>query len=312
METLKTLRVAIIGLGNIGYKYDFYNEVFQNTCKTHYSAIRRELTTELTFLVDQTRDGFDSLEKESGLLVLDWKKFISDYYKYDLLVISTPTNTHLEILRKVIVSHEFSYVIVEKPCGASFSDAEKIIELMSIHKKIWSVNYFRSHLPHTLEAKRYLDTKNYNLVGAKIYGYGDLLNTYSHFLHLLATIVGEDALNPVTISSKPSQYQYETSNNIRISLEDIGEYKNSFPILEIYFTEVTLYFMDNGERIVIIDNASHAKIVEFGDPAFEEYQYWANKDYMDRFRRGESENKALILHIHEVICALVSGHERRK
>ena len=99
--------------------------------------------------------------------------------KPSLVVLSTPTNSHLECV-KILSKYRFiKTLICEKPLSNNKNEAKKIVEICKKNKIKLFVNYFRISDPSTQVLKKNLLKKN--IFGYLYYSRG-YFNNCSHFL----------------------------------------------------------------------------------------------------------------------------------
>ena len=107
--------------------------------------------------------------------------------KPSLVVLSTPTNSHLECV-KILSKYRFiKTLICEKPLSNNKNEAKKIVEICKKNKIKLFVNYFRISDPSTQVLKKNLLKKN--IFGYLYYSRG-YFNNCSHFFNLFENIFG--------------------------------------------------------------------------------------------------------------------------
>ena len=168
--------VGIIGLGNIGGGYNYSkNEFSHGNCFKNSNKFFLKIGVDINIL---KRKRF---EKKFNCLTTSK---IDDLKKYDIdtVVIATPTNTHLKLIRKLSKIKSIKILILEKPCGKNFKETNEIINLCEIKNKILFVNYQRIFNPKWKKLRNLL--KNQKLFGTFHYSRG-FKNNCSHVISFL-------------------------------------------------------------------------------------------------------------------------------
>ena len=297
-------QVAVVGLGKIEWRYDFTDGVFQETAKSHFGAVMAIPELKLKYGVDLDVSKSQEISKVSNINLLGFDSFVSQEYSYDLLILATPTNKHLEVLQELIKIHRFDSVILEKPCGDCLEDCKVILDLLEENSKKWQVNYFRSVLPHTLRALKRVRDLNLKSTKASIIGYGDFQNIFSHFIHLLLLFIEEDYHVIDACSVEHDRAKMRFSNGFEIDFHNINGPKQNLPILSILMDNHKLIFRDNGQ-VIELSNPSGSEVQEiFKLETFDRYQHLATLEYLERFHRGASANRLSVEMVHKIANAL--------
>ena len=175
------INAVIIGLGNIGYKYDLYNDCIIS----HFKSVKLSKKISLKLIIDPKKPKLSSNEN----YIKDIKS-IEQYDNLDLAIISTPTLTHYKILKFLLIKTEIKYFIIEKPFCNNYRQALEIKSLAQKKRKRLLINYMRNFDKSTLQINNIIKhtKKNY------FYGYcffnGKIENSVSHVLSLLIEILG--------------------------------------------------------------------------------------------------------------------------
>jgi predicted dehydrogenase len=177
------IRVCLVGLGNIGIKYDSNRP----SGLTHYSAIKKSLGFELVACVDESYLVLTEMaDKLHGINLFNSIRKVDT--GLDLIVIATPMSSHLgnfleSILRKP------KLILIEKPPAKS---VEELIIMAAEGEKAQIptyVNYQRAAFPATRSILTKVQSGSlgsYFEVTAVFTG--DFLNNGSHLINLLSHI----------------------------------------------------------------------------------------------------------------------------
>lgn len=177
-------KVLIVGLGKIGLQYDFGQDP-NKFIQTHSSAFNHHPGFELIGGVD--------IDKENRALFS--KKFKAPAFvsleealrkiNFDILVIATPSDSHLTLIELALTFAKPKLILCEKPLSLLSQDAKKIVELCSKTNVPLYVNYIRRADPAVIEIKRRLDAGEIQgpFKGTIYYTKGFIHNA-SHFFDL--------------------------------------------------------------------------------------------------------------------------------
>ena len=103
--------------------------------------------------------------------------------KIDIVVVSTPTETHESIFNEIIKSNKKYFYILEKPLASTYNKSNLILQKCKKNKINMTVNYFREFIPEY--KKTAYKIKNgllgFPLRGTLFYNRG-IFNNGSHFI----------------------------------------------------------------------------------------------------------------------------------
>ena len=183
------MKVAIIGLGQIGSKYD-------NSLKTSYShrnSLLRHSKSFEKFYVDKDQLYLASISaSDNAVSCVSISQLPNEL---DLVILSVPTELHLSCFLELIEKVNFKKLILEKPAGANLEESKIINDQASrLDIKVY-VNYMRNTLPETQTIRNYIKSNQIKNFKADILVSGDLKNNGSHFLSLLVYLMGLNNMN---------------------------------------------------------------------------------------------------------------------
>lgn len=165
--------VVIVGAGSIGaLKDDKYDSKYNNErILTHAHAFHENPMCNLLGIVDT--NGIKAADAQ-----LKWDfQYISNNVKYfkdfnvDIVVIASPTETHLSVLKEVLEYLQPKAIIIEKPVGETVEDAYEVNNILfsdQISKGrniVYLVDYIRRFTYTTRVLKKELEEANtiYNI-----------------------------------------------------------------------------------------------------------------------------------------------------
>lgn len=183
--------VLLIGLGDIGVGYDLEMPM-QKYVLSHARAFSEHPKFELSAGVDTCSSHRDRFTNKYGAPSFS---NVDDAYLVlspDLVVVATPTDSHLEIVRDVFKFGKPKAILCEKPLAYSLTEAQQIYDLCYQNNCELYVNYFRQAEPSVNEIRKRLKT---NMIKGPIKGIvwysKGLFNSGSHFIDLLCEIMGD-------------------------------------------------------------------------------------------------------------------------
>ncbi len=138
-----TFNVILVGLGKIGYSYDAdINN--SNVVLTHFKAIRESSGFSLVAIVEADSKKYQEINKEFGLLFYADVNQIQSSKEIDLVVIATPVETHLEVVKAALKLRPRA-ILLEKPVSNTLVDALEMFELALESGVEIFVNYQRNY-----------------------------------------------------------------------------------------------------------------------------------------------------------------------
>ena len=298
------LSASLIGLGNIGLGYDLIDGKFIGSAKSHVGALLAIETfqtlnfVELNNHFNLRNNSFPNANK------YEFQDFSQKTLQYDLLILATPTHSHLGVIKQLLAHHSFKCAIVEKPCGVNLVECCGIVKLLETKGVLWYANYFRSFLPNTLQAIGMAVRLGENPISAIITGYDDLLNIFSHFIHLLTQFT-EDFGSIATsrlINSETAQLTFQDGFNLK--LQNIRGSRTDSPVLTILYPTFNLQFKNNGQTIEVLKNENGELLETFSLPDFDRYQELATREFLSRFNSGRKEEYWRVEKVHEIVSAI--------
>lgn len=273
------------------------------TAKSHFGALSSIENTEIAFAVDLNKTDKRGLIP-SVTKLLSFQEFLSQNLYYDLLILAVPTKSHLQILKQILDIHAPKQLIIEKPFTSDLTECKQLIDILEKKSISWQVNYFRSVLPNTLSALDYVLGLKQKPIGATLNGYGALLNTFSHFLHLLFLFTESENsfIQSCELESNTPKLRFATG--LEVVLNNIGGQRQDLPILLISYETFLLEFADNGCNIQIRQKGDGRLIKSFQLPDWDRYQELATLEFLRRFEQGMNADRRKIEAVHEVVSAV--------
>ena len=219
----------LLGLGNVGLNYD-YN--LKNAIYTHSKALFKSKNLNFLYAIDKSTLQRKKFKKKYNIPIRTNVDDINLNEKIKLAIISTSTDSHLEILKKLTKFKSIKLILIEKPCGKNFKELKSIFKICEKNDITLYINYNRLY-DHNYKHCSHYFSKLQDFKGVAYYSRG-LRNNCSHILSLLSTL---------------------NLKNIKIRILKNGknpDFKIIFSKGEMYFLNSTRKNISNNE-IEIID-----------------------------------------------------------
>ncbi len=261
---MKKVKCFIIGLGNISVGYDKHIKR-KNIFYTHAKSIEYNKSLELIGGTDKSkkkRDLFFKLYKKPTFK--DISKPLSTLNP-SLVVLATPTDTHLQCIKEIVKHKSVKFLLCEKPLSSSLFEAKKIVNICKKNNIKLFVNYFRISDPSTQMLKKIFFNKK-NISGTIFYSRG-FFNNSSHFFNLLEYIAGD--FKSGKIINKVKRYKkndvscnfyvkFDKANILFICKDDkFDQFK-----IDFYYGNSSIKYLNNGKKIFRISNKISKKVIK--------------------------------------------------
>ena len=169
------INTIIIGLGKIGFKYNKKNK--SDYVLNHFDAFDSNINFNISAVCDLKNNYQNYFKKKKIPFFNDYKKAL-ELHDPELVIISTPTSSHYNILKTLIKKSNVKAILCEKPFTKNLYQASHIVS----KKKIF-INYMRS-CDLEFENKVTKKIKKKNLL-IDVFYKGTILNSACHYIHLL-------------------------------------------------------------------------------------------------------------------------------
>ncbi len=232
MSNFKKINAAIVGLGNIGLYYDINN----HKVLTHSKSIKNNNFLNLVAAFDLNKVNRNLFEKKYKIQTfVDFKNF-DNFKKVELLVISSPTNTHFNIIRKIPKDNNLKYVILEKPGGKNLYEFKKILSFCKKKKILLFINYIREYLEDFSNLKNIIKKiKNKKIICWYSKG---LVNNGSHMINFILSIFGWP--KKITILNKYKKFSNDLDCDFKLEYPQTSIYFFCTPVKNISNNEIYL------------------------------------------------------------------------
>ncbi len=267
------LSAAIIGLGNIGFKYG-KNRPNSASSLTHFQAISRNSKIELLCAIDSDLNICEEFEQSAAIKTFsDVSKNLAKY-KPELVVLSTPTSNRLNHVEIILNSWIPKILVLEKPLGNNFEQSKAISTLLKRSGINVFVNYQRNYLqPFKSLKNQLIDPSNGSIVRVKGEFSGTLANSGSHLIAIFYYLFGPLHVPKFLITNNEFVIQ---SENFDIQIYELPK----FMVQELSFeitTESSQYTYSSSRNELIV-----RKIVQSEDYD-NEYYFDKGIDFCEQY-----------------------------
>jgi predicted dehydrogenase len=182
-----SLKVAVVGLGQIGMGYDYESS---DSVLTHCAAFSRHPGFDLVAGVDSSVEARKRFEKKFKKPAYASSEELFSSILPDAVSIAVPSELHLREAQ-LALAYPLRGILCEKPIAANLDEAAQLKKLSESFTGKFLVNYIRRFDPAVREFKQKMDSGELGTVykGALWYSKG-LLNNGSHFINLLQFLFG--------------------------------------------------------------------------------------------------------------------------
>lgn len=247
---LKKIKTIIIGLGSIGFLYEKNNK--RNTVLTHSKAIKITKQFELLAGIDSDKSKRNLFNKKYNIEAFSNINLCFQKFKPDLVVISSPTKSHEEILNQLLKYKFIKIIVCEKPFTGDYIKAKTIYKKYRNSGIDLHINFLRRYNKALVKLRQ--DIINNKLgkfyKGTVFYNKGVFENG-SHFIDLMTGFFGN--FKKINIINKGRRWK-----NNDYEIEFIIKYKdisiNFIPLNNDFYTYGNFKIFSNSHMIEYNDD----------------------------------------------------------
>tara|TARA_Y100000768_G_C23938925_1_gene664057 strand:- start:240 stop:1217 length:978 start_codon:yes stop_codon:yes gene_type:complete len=203
-------KVLLIGLGQIGAGYDI-NNLNSDHVLTHANAVTKHKNFQLIAGVDESHE--KRIKFSNAYNIDSFKNIDNEIIKINpsIVIIATPTETHLNVIKQVLEKLNPKLILCEKPLAYTFDSAKEIVNICKKRKIELFVNYMRQSDPSTSEIKKMIiDNIIEKPIKANIWYSKGVFNNGSHLFNLLEKWLGQTKrLHLINGGNRVGMYDYE-------------------------------------------------------------------------------------------------------
>ena len=234
------IKAAIIGLGKVFHRRDKFNQY------THFrSLLALKKNLKLVCAVDPIKkrrliaENYFNCETYHDLNILKNKEI-------DLLILCSPTSSHLSNLLKILklLKKKPKIILFEKPVGSSIKQSLKIKQICKKNKILIFVNYFRDYEDMLKEIKKIFNSNSEGYVEFS----GNYMNNSSHFISLFMKIFGQPIKIKV-VKKKKIKNDHILDFNLYFKNKNVCYFKNTYHKKNHHFFRIS-----NKKKILTFNN----------------------------------------------------------
>ena len=251
--------VTVVGLGKIAIGYDLgVSDLWlTDQTMTHTKAVLESNNFELKYLVDNDLQVLTRVREKLPEVLCETLDKVLELPATNLVIISTPTSSHLEVVRAISIKWSECDYLIEKPVGMDSSEANEIFDLLQKSHNRVAVNYFRRFLPAYTELKHLEIFRTRGaLLSIFLDAYGSLANIFSHFFDLILFLEGSKALTlerKTLLLDQPNRKTFMMEDSgVLFDLDGIESDKKDCSLI-IKYEMITINISRDGSLIKIFD-----------------------------------------------------------
>jgi hypothetical protein len=274
------INALLIGLGNIGIRYDIQGEDFvPGQTMTHAKALIESSNFHLGGFTDNSPERLATAKKVIRLPNIKNEGNLIGDSTFDLVVIAVNTTQHANVVESLI--HSPKILVLEKPGGSNSVECTRISIWALENRVLIFVNYFRRYLSNSINSRAHLAHVNTGrFISAEINAYGTPLNIHSHFIDLGFFLTGQrifcDCTEKLKSQVGDSLVAFCNACNASFRLSGIGRLKEDVNA-KFEFELIQILISQDGRRIDVRDKAKQESTVFECD--FLEYQNYQRVFY---------------------------------
>ncbi len=184
----RQLKAAIIGLGNIGFKFSLAGNKFHTT---HFEAYLANSDAQLVAVAETDEATRSEFRKRfAGSIHGDYREMLNKEQP-EVVSICTPDATHFQILKDAAAAPSVRAIWCEKPLAISLRDAKNMVALCKKRGIKLAVNFVRRYDDFYGYVKSHLRELLGEIQAVNFYYSGGIVTTGSHMLDLLTLLFGK-------------------------------------------------------------------------------------------------------------------------
>ena len=226
---------AIIGLGNIGYKFGINNRSKHSLC--HLDAYKKNSNFICVAGYDVNIEAREKFSLHTSLMSFSDIDDMLLESKPDIVSICSPNEFHFDHLKKVL-DYKVPMIWLEKPAFQTIKQLEKIIQIRSdiSPKTKILVNYQRRFSSQYIKIKELLNNKVYGNCESVLVNYSKgLLNNGSHMIDLIDYYFPNEKYSVLWFEKNKPNPDFIISINNQINVHFIG-HQVDYHNIDIVFT----------------------------------------------------------------------------
>lgn len=257
-------KAAVIGLGNIGFKFDLDNK--RKGTWSHAAAYERSEKTELAAAVEINAANAELFRKNyNNIPVFKSIKQMMDNVTIDIVSISTTTETHYPILKE-LVQYPLKAIFCEKPLSLNQDEAMEMVSLCSKANIIMAVNHTRRWEGNFLLARQMIQEGKLGGIRAVSVFYPDqIFNVGTHLFDAINMLIDRKPRyvsgigRDLAVSDPGISGWILFEDDILCTVNALGKREDLVFELDIIGSAGRLNILENGQKLAyhIFSESSH-------------------------------------------------------
>ena len=247
-------KAAVIGLGNIGFKFDMDKK--RKETWSHVAAYERCEKTKLSGAVEVNEANANLFGNNyDNIPVFKSIKEMMDNISIDIVSISTTTESHYPILKELI-QYPIKAIFCEKPLSLKKGEARRMVSSCRKAKIILAVNHTRRWDGNFLLAKKMVQGGKIGEVRAAIVFYPDhIFNVGTHLFDAINMLIEKKPKyvsgigNNLSISDPGISGWILFENDVLCTVNATGKREDLIFEMDIIGTEGRLKILENGQKL---------------------------------------------------------------
>jgi len=257
---------AIIGCGDIGYRFDADWSDDREGALTHFRALKNSDKFEFISVAEKNQETLDLISSHSNISCYEnYINMLSEQMP-DIISIVTNDESHYKILNDILYIKDYKpkFVFCEKPLALNLDEIESICEKYSEAGIPLQVNYTRRFLNEFIEINKDIDKQNTGRIESVTFYYSrGLVHNASHYIDLALWYFGipDEVLSfsskkGITDSDKSVSFILKYNEGPELIFIGLDTGKLSFAEIDIVGTagRIKFNFKNEIERYEVISN----------------------------------------------------------
>lgn len=237
------IKTALIGLGNIGMKCDYYNK----NIVSHAKAISHNNDLQFTCAIDRNIKNVNKFKKKYKIPASTKTNNILEQHKPNFIIIAVKKEESYKIINNLKNYDFVKYILLEKPGAKNNIELKKIIKIC-IKKKIkLFINYNRTfqqkYLDIFLEYKKAKKFKSVYLYNRGLY------NNCSHYLNLLSQFLNMP--KKIEILSNNPNWNNDIQPDVKLKYKNGEVLLINMGVKNLFHNQ---FFMTSNTKKILSDN----------------------------------------------------------
>jgi predicted dehydrogenase len=248
------INTVLVGLGAIGFQYDI--NLPESYVFTHAKACNLHPEYKIIYAVDSDIKKCKLFKKKYKSKTFLTINELPDNFSCQLVIISTPTEAHLDNVKKIVKKIKTKAILCEKPLAWTLKDSKKIVSICKKNNIKLFLNYIRRGDLGVINVRSLIKENKFKTPAKIVARYSKgIIHNGSHFIDLFYYWFGN-------LKSASVIKAGNSINNFDICPDVLLEYSNATVFLlsasksekdvfeaTINFKNMVLHYKNSGSKI---------------------------------------------------------------